>query len=749
MKNIYSFFICFVFIFLVSCEDDNNDNDLPQDKSITLSQERLSVLYLESTEEITLSANIDWEVNNSSNWIDVSPLSGKASDEQQILTLSIARNDSYDSRSAQIVIKSIDGQTADTLTIEQSGVTDYIPVDWSTTTITYLDLKGGKVVLDFNGKIPSFIDNKSVIVLQNDTGCFIRKIHGHTVNGNTATLQTSQGNMSDIFINQSLELSTDPSTKSGLTKGAFITTTPNRKDALRPSKIIQQNPDGSYQVIYDANNTITKSSINIPFFNYSQSFAGKTLWKGLQWEKCSVSSGLGVNVYIKFNSTATSDIPDTHAPKGVMEEFQITFDGSMGMDLLLKYIAETGVKLDEDPIKLLPLPKRVFFFTPPTTPIPFSITLESDIMMECLMEASAKVEMTAGFRFEPQVSIGMRYRMGESKFTPIYTFDPNFEIYKPTVSGNAEYSIYTSVYPHIKVKLYDFVGPIIDPCFYLADDFKGGFSQELFGTESTCGWTNRLYSGLNLNMGLSLGFAGLTWEKYLPTKSLNETTLVKSPCKIVKTSPSDDLEYNLKDLKTNPLDVAFKVTDEKLGQEDACWAAVVKFVQSGGSITRQYALSDTQGGVKVQWTPAKKGDKLTAMILDSEGKVISQVTYTPKIKIEKSIIGEWLAIRDEGYIKENGIVTDKWDDEVSEQKMTYIFYDNGRYHFYDSNWIDMGKSPENGTYTYDEATGKYTEIDSDSGELSIYTITLTDDDHMILEYKDSSSYEKIIFRRQS
>lgn len=137
------------------------------------------------------------------------------------------------------------------------------------------------------------------------------------------------------------------------------------------------------------------------------------------------------------------------------------------------------------------------------------------------------------------------------------------------------------------------------------------------------------------------------------------------------------------------------------------------------------------------------------MILDSEGNTISQVTYTPKIKVEKSIIGEWLAIRDEGYIKENGIVTDKWDDEIAEQKMTYIFYDNGIYHFYDSDWIDMGKSPENGTYTYDETTGKYTEIDSDSGELSTYTITLTDDDYMILEYKDSSSYEKITFRRQS
>ena len=376
MKNIYSFFICFILIFSVGCDDDNNDNGLPQDKSITLSQERLSVLYLESTEEIALSANIDWEVSNSSDWIDVSPLSGKASDEQQILTLSIARNDSYDSRSTQIVIKSIDGQTADTLTIEQWGITDYVPVDWSTTTITHLDLKGGKVVLDFDGKMPSFTDNKSVIVLQNDTGCFIRKIQGHTVNGNTATLQTSQGNMTDVFIDQSLKLSTDPSTQSSLTNGRLLTAIPNRKDVLRPSKIIQQNPDGSYQVIYDVNNAATKSSINIPFFNYSQSFAGKTLWKGLQWEKCLVSSGLGVNVYIKFNSTVTGDVPGADAPKGAMEEFEITFDGSMGMDLLLKYIAETGIKYDEDPIKLLPLPKRVFLFTNQITTIPFSITLE-------------------------------------------------------------------------------------------------------------------------------------------------------------------------------------------------------------------------------------------------------------------------------------------------------------------------------------------------------------------------------------
>ena len=40
-------------------------------------------------------------------------------------------------------------------------------------------------------------------------------------------------------------------------------------------------------------------------------------------------------------------------------------------------------------------------------------------------------------------------------------------------------------------------------------------------------------------------------------------------------------------------------------------------------------------------------------------------------------------------------------------------------------------------------------VESVRMDSSTYTITLTDDDYMILEYKDSSSYEKITFRRQS
>lgn len=117
---------------------------------------------------------------------------------------------------------------------------------------------------------------------------------------------------------------------------------------------------------------------------------------------------------------------------------------------------------------------------------------------------------------------------------------------------------------------------------------------------------------------------------------------------------------------------------------------------------------------------------------------------------EKSstLIGRWRVIKDEGYLKENGILVDEWNDDITADKMTYIFHEDGIYEFYDSNWISAGKSPEKGTYTYDEASGKYTEIDFDSKELIEYTVKLINEDTMTLEYYDGSVYEKLTLKRE-
>lgn len=119
---------------------------------------------------------------------------------------------------------------------------------------------------------------------------------------------------------------------------------------------------------------------------------------------------------------------------------------------------------------------------------------------------------------------------------------------------------------------------------------------------------------------------------------------------------------------------------------------------------------------------------------------------------EKSttLIGRWRVIKDEGYLKENGILVDEWNDDITADKMTYIFQEDGIYEFYDSNWISTGHSPERGTYTYDEASGKYTETDFDSGESCEYIIKLIDEDTMTLEDSDGNGqyYNKWTARRE-
>lgn len=126
-----------------------------------------------------------------------------------------------------------------------------------------------------------------------------------------------------------------------------------------------------------------------------------------------------------------------------------------------------------------------------------------------------------------------------------------------------------------------------------------------------------------------------------------------------------------------------------------------------------------------------------------------QKRFTLKEK-STTLIGRWRVIKDEGYLKENGILVDEWNDDITADKMTYIFQEDGIYEFYDSNWISTGHSPERGTYTYDEASGKYTETDFDSGESCEYIIKLIDEDTMTLEDSDGNGqyYNKWTARRE-
>jgi len=71
----------------------------------------------------------------------------------------------------------------------------------------------GEITVQSQDTLPAIVEN-SVIVLPQEYGYGIRVITSSTISGNTVTLQTTQGNMANLFKNVSFTLSTDPSLSS-------------------------------------------------------------------------------------------------------------------------------------------------------------------------------------------------------------------------------------------------------------------------------------------------------------------------------------------------------------------------------------------------------------------------------------------------------------------------------------------------------------------------------------------------------
>ena len=73
------------------------------------------------TQNITFSCNRDWGVNSSCPWLNITPLSGTASDGDITLTVTISSNTTYDSRTATFFIEAEDLKEAITIT-QETGI---------------------------------------------------------------------------------------------------------------------------------------------------------------------------------------------------------------------------------------------------------------------------------------------------------------------------------------------------------------------------------------------------------------------------------------------------------------------------------------------------------------------------------------------------------------------------------------------------------------------------------------------------
>ena len=533
----------------------------------------------------------------------------------------------------------------DTPTTENTST--YVPIDWEKTQITKMDMKTGDVTLTFTDKAPEFENGLSLIVLETDTSTYIRRVMNTDVSNKTATLQTVEANMTELFADTEFTLSLAPSAERAPTKSGTASIDAN--GILHPVRIIEINENNSYRTLYDIHKEIPQTraegetGLNISFPEIDNS--GKVISASedgnlaLYWDTYKQNFSLNATAHFKFGKAVNEKkiTEDLKIKVSELEEFRFTIGAKAQWDMILGASAKGKFKYEENDITIAKgmFKPRVFtFFTP--TGIPVIITLGSDLLGDFSADGDAKIEIKGGVNFSGSLTTGIEYK--EKKWQPIGEPTFEYQIHPLEITAFANLNMKISAYPKIKIKLYNFLGPAFSPQPFLKDSVKMGMFNEMGSiSKNYYGWTEKTYAGVDLQTSIMLDFIGINEELPFPPITF-EGLFYNAPDKIELKSPENGLDIQL----DKPIEVTFNVTRKLLAADLPIQGVSVKFESPKGKVSQNFLLTDLQGNAKVQWTPTVPNDSLTAKIFNASGEVISQATFKPKEEEEEfSIVGRW------------------------------------------------------------------------------------------------------------
>jgi hypothetical protein len=535
-----------------------------------------------------------------------------------------------------------------------------VPIDWEKTTVESFNLETGAITLNFDGEVPAFTEGQSAIVVPvGDTIAYIRVVDKAVVNGRTASLQTTEGNMTDLFADQSFTLSFAPDPAATRAGGR------DANGAIHPSKIVALTDGGSPEVIYDAAGSVSTKSdmeeieVKKEFFRIGEDFTNKTLLQKnavtLSWAKGSWAAWLDAETKFDFGSREVEIRSDkgevTKVTKGDLMAFYFFVKGNIEADFMLR-LAAAGQAGATETRQLLPDGKYFFYF--PVGPALMTVTVNYRLLSEAEINIEGKIEATAGFHSKFTVTRGVSY-LKDNPVQPIAEIANEFQPYLPTLTGEASVRSKVSVYPRIEVMLYNFAGPYFELRPFLKDERKFGFKATLGGGGDYAAWQHTLTAGFDTKAGLKIDFwdiAKLDWPVTIPSV---EIPVIINPQAIDLVSPSQTDTYETK----TPIPVTFNVSQLFLGQSGkASPLALVRFETANGTLDRTWALSDVDGNVTVTWTPATAdGGGLKAILPNPDGDPKDEALFTPSLEEPKFDVSklwgtwEWEDGYEEGIYK--------------------------------------------------------------------------------------------------
>ena len=527
---------------------------------------------------------------------------------------------------------------------------DYLPIDWDYTKIQSMDLNTGEFSLRFDGgKIPDFRDNVSLVVLQTDTWAYLRRVIHTQVDGSVATLQTIEATMEELFHDTEFTLVIGDDNVSRLVSSDNVIT---------PARIVEVYEDNSYKVVYDKDQSraeYIKIDPEIPISLFYIDRSGQSL--NMEFGNISVTNlSLEAEQYVhSLTSTLLMHVgfgPAVNTKK-ITEKYKAKvsdiedFNCRMSLDLLsrtrLKLSASHSFKKKGE--VELQAPIYLFYtFMIGTVPVFFTENVKLKAAYEFGVEGN--FSSTVGYEVDGNFTMGLEYEKGKkiTSYTD-HSFSSGFYPFEFKLDSPSLYSK-LSIYPEITLKIYGTIGPKFAIVPYAESRLFSGYVIPQFN-----GWSNQFNLGLDMQLGGEITFLGLKGEIGV-SKQIASKEVYRAPKFIRLSSPADGTEVEL----GKPVMVEFSVTGERtpllspVGKEEPVMMALVHFKSTGGTVVgKEYAMTDSNGKVRIEWIPMEKGASLSAVILDQDGTELDRATFTPVQDEEgnASIVGTWERVKTE------------------------------------------------------------------------------------------------------
>ena len=222
---------------------------------------------------------------------------------------------------------------------EDKPVKEYplVNIDWDKTPVVSQDDEAGDIRLTFEGEAPSFQEGHSLIVLDNSTSGYIRRVMQTETEGNNITLKTVEADMTELFSDEELSFSLVPSSMT-----TNVRTINNSRaiiddnNVIYPTKIVLSSEDGNDLTIYDvdSDNDITRAKDNFLEDILVMDHSGEIITASengnlsLYWEKNRLETALKGQVRLKFGKKVNEKeiTPNFKIPVSELEEFSFTVD---------------------------------------------------------------------------------------------------------------------------------------------------------------------------------------------------------------------------------------------------------------------------------------------------------------------------------------------------------------------------------------------------------------------------------------